>query len=195
MTSIPSLEPGIHIITGSAKSGKSHLLRYLMHECRKTFTSGIAFSPCAKVTGELDFIDPAHVHSDYDEAVLMTWLEEQASSPSFCIVDDATCWGSVQLRRLASLARGLAVTFIVLTQYFPSVPPVIRNNAINIFAFDARGSSAVKALFMATHHGIGAESFKSFIAEATSEPYNFMWFNGKSLGLARCPTVIPNFTV
>jgi hypothetical protein len=122
----PSI-PGLIIVCGMQGGGKSHLIRYLMHENRKKFDWGIVFSNTSFSADNFDYIDKRFVHAKYDEDVLANLksiheqLVEKGKKPSaFVIFDDCLFgpqWRSAEFLSLMTQLRHYGITCIISCQY------------------------------------------------------------------------------
>jgi hypothetical protein len=87
--------PGLIIICGLQGGGKSHLIRFIMHENQEKFDWGLVFSNTGFAAENFDYVDKRFVHAQYNEHALANLrsiheqLVEQGRKPSgFVIFDD-----------------------------------------------------------------------------------------------------------
>jgi hypothetical protein len=203
--------PGLIIICGLQGGGKSHLIRYIMHENRKKFDWGIVFSNTGFSADNFDYIDKRFLHAKYDELTLANLksiheqLVEKGKKPcGFVIFDDCLFgkqWRSEEFCALITQLRHYNITCIISCQYPQAISPLFRSNAFQVAMFNMTGKRALEALYESYGQQFDSYTdFKKYLLENTGN-HQFIWYdarNGESTiegryQIVRCPEKIPKF--
>lgn len=206
--------PAVYMICGLQGGGKSHLIRYMMRECRDRFDFGIVFSNTGFVEGNFDYISRPFVHLQYSSGVLHNFkklLEGQieAGKPrrAFVIFDDCITgpqWKCPELVSLVTQVRHYGVTIFISTQYPKAITPLVRTNTWLAIMFAFSTEDSLKALWSnyGQHYG-SYQEFKQYFLAATGKRHQFVVYNAREGGddsrdryrVMICPKTIPEFTV
>lgn len=209
------LVPSLIIITASIGSGKSHLLRYIMNEIKDKLDYGIVFSHTIFDDENLEYIPKKFKHKIYNPDLIKSLMKIQAAQPkktrkrAFVILDDflggkstktSPSWSTCPVfRDLATELRHYNVFVVINTQYINTVPPIIREQALNVAIFNSDTERSLEALYESY-----GQSFKKFnlfrdhILENVKE-HNFLWYSRKVSNMKdrykimNAPKKIPKF--
>lgn len=192
---VTRLEAGVHIICGHQRSGKSHLLRYLMYTSRNRFSGGgIVFSPEA-----MDFVPDEWIHESYSDAALAKWLAARdRKGLSFCIIDGVDGLRSKGLETPAYKAQQDNVALVIVTQSIRFVPSRIRAAACRVYTFGTAGD--IEGLRNLMCPSSSLSDFANVLQGCTSGPYHFVAANAECKYLSKftctvCPAEIPAFSL
>lgn len=212
--------PGVYMVCGLQGGGKSHLIKYIMHENRKKFDFGIVFTNTGFVDANFDYVDERFVHLEYDSEILKNFkdickrrIEASQTNKNvkplcgFVIFDDClegNQWKDKELRSLVTQVRHYNITVIISTQHPTAIPPLFRTNTWQAFMFFMGTEDAMKALHKNYGQMVGTfADFKEYFTEATAEKHQFVAYDSKNGGtdvatrykVLICPSEIPNFRV
>lgn len=198
--------PGLLIINGAAQEGKSHLIRYIMHEKMKKFSYGIVFTQTSHNPKNFDYIPERFKHQGYKPDVLEALLEHQKKNMdkmAFVIFDDCISsesqWRSEVLVQACTQWAQFNLFIILSTQYARKIPPSIRENVSAAVIFYTKGKNTKVALYEA--YGGDYESVKDFqtkllsLLESRSNKFVY-WCSYQTMAgwrLFKAPAVIPKF--
>ena len=205
------VSPGLHIICGLQGGGKSHLIRYIMHEKRRTFNWGIVFTQTKFGGGNFDYIPENFVHAQYSPAKLIALkklqerlIKDGKSPAAFIIFDDCLygkIWNDPELLSLCTQLRHYNITCIISTQYPNALPPPLRTNAFTVSIFQMTTERALKALYES--FGQLFESYTAFrqYIFANTGDHSFLLFDARNGGttvaeryyVMKAPADIPQF--
>lgn len=127
--------PGSFLFLGKSNSGKTYLMKKILHKHRKKFDRVIVFCPI--MNNDYDFLDPKYVIRDKQTLDTIINVQYQLKmqnkhKPLLIILDD---WiGSVDLRhdetfsKLSTNGRHCNITTFYISQFLNRIPPVIRDN-------------------------------------------------------------------
>lgn len=205
--------PGFIIISASQGSGKSHLIRYLIHKNRKDIDYCIVFCNTS-FDASYDYIPKEYVHPMYDEQVLDNLMNIQSKlvkkgikKNAWLIFDDCLFDGqfnSKPFMRLSTQLRHYNITCIISTQYPQIVKPQFRNNCFQVGMFKTSTLNALQALYSSYGQEFNTfQEFKSYLNKATNQQYTFVWFDKtittddiqKKYQISLCPAKIPKFVL
>ena len=142
------------LIIETPGSGKSHLIKYLIHEICSNYSVeySTVCSATAKLNGEYDFIDLKYVHTDWSDDFCEAIIKQQSSGkPAFLVLDDVI--GNVQFnskvfKKLAADYRHFNLRIIVVIQYLNSViPPVVKNCIKAVTWFRQKQELTIKVIY------------------------------------------------
>ena len=205
--------PGFVIINGYMGSGKSHLIKWLVHKYRKQFDYAVVFCNTSFAGDSFKYIDPKFIHPTYEEEKLIAIMDLQADlvkqgvkKNCLLIMDDClddNQFKSPPFKRLCTQLRHYNITCIISCQYPNAIPPRFRTNAFQSAIFFMGTEKALKALYES--YGQMFETFrdfKGFVMKNTGN-YNFILYDSKNLSpkiedkykVYCCPVKIPNFTL
>jgi hypothetical protein len=203
--------PGLIIICGLQGGGKSHLIRFIMHENQEKFDWGLVFSNTGFAAENFDYVDKRFVHAKYDEYALSNLksiheqLVEQGKKPSgFVIFDDCLFdeqWKSKEFRALMTQLRHYKITCIISCQYPHSIEPLFRSQVFQVAMFFMTGERALMALYKSYGQMFDSyNDFKKYLLGNTGN-HQFIWFNARNgatsidgrYQIMKCPETIPDF--
>jgi hypothetical protein len=206
--------PGLVIINGVQGGGKSHCIKYIMHEHQKEFNWGLVFTQTAFNDDNFDYMDKKIVHCRYNEQALIGMkkihesLIKQGKRPrAFVIFDDCIYeekqWRSPVLMSFLTQLRHYNVFCIISTQHANRLPPEVRTNAFGVLIFTMATKRALDALYES--YGMffdNFDAFKRFVLENT-ENHQFIYYNTRiksaqledKYQVMKCPGEIPAFKV
>jgi hypothetical protein len=173
--------PSVHLMVAAPKSGKSHLIKYLIYCLARSrrihyvvVFSGTAFN------NNYDFIPKSYVFSDYDENVLAQIMSYQQTSNKQvlivfddCVAFDHIFRSSQLFNKLITEHRHYKATVFIATQYIYKVSPTIRESCAYYWIFAQRTKRAYEAIY----ETVGCNShdefldFKKFILDNTGDYY------------------------
>jgi len=150
--------PSLILLNAPQGSGKSHLIRYMMYQCRKRFDYGICFSNTFFEDDSFDYIKKKYIHPEYNPDVLSALMkiqsnlieEGKAVKEAFCIFDDcidASQFKCPKLKQLCTQLRHYHITVIFTTQYTNLLPTFMRANAMAVIIFRTDSECNLRALY------------------------------------------------
>lgn len=211
--------PALILLAGKPRSGKSHLLKYLLSLRHPDFAADgivpykwiVVFSG-TKFNGMFSKIVPEkYIYPKFDAALLGRILERQQAMkcPRMAIIFDdclpsagAKGFGSPEFTTLATQFRHYKCDLIIASQYIYKVPPTIRECATHIGMFRATTGRMIDALHeTAGGYFKSAAEFGAFLNASTND-HQFVWFYANSSAESRdeiyvrkkAPARIPEFT-
>jgi energy-coupling factor transporter ATP-binding protein EcfA2 len=179
------LKPGsISLFIARRGSGKTYLMRHLVGILARSRAIRWVevISPTAFNREWSDIVGGRHVHQQYDEAFIEALLAGQARllengtpNPGLLILDD--CLGSVDLRRpvftrLAAAGRHYSITLFITSQHLWGLPPVLRQNADQVFVLGHPNARTVSGL-LEEFSPRGVDSARQLAAEIERVTANF----------------------
>lgn len=147
---------GCIALIGGTGSGKTVLLRDILSHVHKEYDSIRLFSRTAKFQDCYDFMPKHCVTDDYDEAEMLEIWDRQAKAvkagktpKKVMIILDDVIWSpqyrtSKAIKEIATAARHLNITCIVLSQYFTAIHPAVRANLRIAITFFMQSEREVK---------------------------------------------------
>jgi hypothetical protein len=205
--------PGLLIICGLQGGGKSHLIRYIMHENQKKFDWGIVFSNTGFSADNFNYIDKRFVHAKYDEFALANLksiheqLVEKGKKPSgFVIFDDCLFgkqWRSEEFLSLMTQLRHYGITCISSCQYPQAIPLVFRSNAFQVAMFNMTSKPTIEALYNSYGQMFDSYTdFKKYLLEHTGD-HCFVFYDARNGATSlderpkvmKCPEKIGKFQI
>lgn len=150
--------PNLMCVIAKRNSGKSHLLKHLLHGCmkRKQFKWVLVFSATAfngewsKIVGE------KNVYSEFDPVMLEGLLENQAKlvkkkkhKPGLIIMDDMVGTANFKgdtMTKIAIMSRHFGISCWISNQYYSKLPPTIRQNSDVCLILNSIGESIARKL-------------------------------------------------
>jgi AAA+ ATPase superfamily predicted ATPase len=200
--------PSLIIITASIGSGKSHLLRYIIHKIKDKLDYGIAFSHTNFDAENLEYIPKKFIHNNYDPEIIKKLLKIQAAQPektrktAFVILDDFLFdkWPTCKVfNQLITELRHFKVFVVINTQYINKVPPLIRENALNVAMFKSDTERSLTALFESYGQSFeNKNEFKKYLLTKTGD-HKFIWYTRTANNMKdrykimEAPAKIPKF--
>lgn len=170
--------PSLIICAGKPKSGKSHLIKYIIYKYRHKFQYGIVMCKTSFNDG-YDYIPEDFVHSKYDENKIKNLMKLQSKliengiiNDCFLILDDClTCDYNKELfTDLITQYRHYHITVIISTQYIYKVNPTIRECANYAMLFRQSTKRSIEAVYESFGaHFDNYESFKQYITNNTDD--------------------------
>lgn len=209
--------PALYLLCGSQGKGKSHLIKYIMHELQNKFELGIIFTNTFFDDNPFPFIKKKYIYPHYDETALINLMNIQKKciengirNEAFCIFDD--CLEKEQFRSQALLdlctqLRHYHITVIFSTQYCNALPPRIRTNAMSVFIFDSDTRVNLESIYDSYAQRFDSYTlFKNYVFDNLKEKYNFIYYDKTKererdekmediYEIMRCPRDIPDFKI
>ena len=191
MATIAKQFPGLVLLVGSSKSGKSYLLKYLLQYYsidKPIFNFGLVLTG-SYYNYEYEQLPDNAVH-EYNEDLLNDYINQlkarKAKSrggklpASFLVLDD--CLGLVvqskAWRSLISTYRHLNITLFISVQYLKNEASstLVREQTSVLFAFKSTNVNTIKTLYEYYGGSIfdNIEAFKSRFNESTNTKYACM---------------------
>lgn len=84
------------------------------------------------------------------------------------------------MRKLCSTNRHFLISYMILTQYYRAIPPVIRANVSGIIYYPASLAENMKLCDEQCPPGMGKRDFLALVDHATAEKHSFLFINNKS---------------
>lgn len=203
--------PSLILLNATQGSGKSHLIRYLMHMNRKKFDYGIIFCNTHFEADSFDYIDKKFVHPEYNPEVLSNLMKIQAKlveegviKQAYVVFDDciqASQFQCPNLKQLCTQLRHFHITVIFATQYTNLLPTWMRANAMDVIIFKTTSKSNLIALYESYGQEYGNfNDFKNYIMENLGN-YKFIYYDKRHANenieqtykIMICPSKIPKF--
>ena len=190
--------PGVVLICGSQGSGKSNLLQHIMKISQPKLKYGIAFSHTAFRDGNLGYIPQKYVHTQYKPEIMANLMKIQASlpdknrHPAFVVLDDCMIDSWVNCKyfnQMITQVRHYNLFVVITTQYVNKIPPVIRENAMQVCMFKASTKRSINALYESFGQKFETqEEFKQFLYRNT-EDYKFILYKSADVSyvIAKAP--------
>lgn len=186
------LVPSLIIITASIGSGKSHLLRYIMNEIKDKLDYGIVFSHTIFDDENLDYIPKKFKHRVYNPDLIKSLMKIQSEQPkqirkkAFMILDDflggkstkkTPNWSTCPVfTDLLSELRHYNVFIVINTQYINKIPPIVREQALNVAIFNSDTKRSLNALYESYGQSFNSyDLFREHILRNVKE-HNFLWY-------------------
>jgi ABC-type dipeptide/oligopeptide/nickel transport system ATPase subunit len=178
-------------------SGKSQLVKYLLHNYYKKFDKIIIISATEKINQfyqRMPFIDPKFIYDKYDESFIKALMKSMAQvnkgllkgNPKMkhvlLILDDIcssfNTHSSKTLEELFTTGRHYGLAVVIVQQYINSIPPVVRTNCdyICVSQMNKQGLDLLAQQYL--FGNIEEKDFKKLYLQSTSD-YGFMIINSK----------------
>lgn len=179
--------PSLLLINAPQGSGKSHLIRYIMHNLRKKLDYGIVFTNTLFEDDSFDYINKKYIHPEYNPDILSSLMKIQSNlveegniKEAFVIFDDcidAAQFKCPKLKQLCIQLRHYHITVIFATQYTNLLPTWMRANALDVVIFRTDSECNLKAL----HSSYGQlfnnfNDFKNYVMQNLGN-YKFIYYS------------------
>ena len=203
--------PSLCIINAPQGRGKSHLIKYILHELEPQLDFGIVFTNTSFNEENYDFIDRKYIHPNYNEDVLKSFMsicsgliKRGVKKNAFVILDDVLGdrLNASQFLKLCTQLRHYNIYCIVSTQYSNAIPSNIRANAMYVVIFHQDTQRSLHALY--DSYGQRFENFnafKNYIMKRLGD-HKFIFIDKKITGsiedvfkIYKAPAKIPHFTM
>lgn len=173
--------PSVHLMVAAPKSGKSHLIKYLVYRLAKSRRIDYCVVFCGTTfNNNYNYLPKNYVFSNYNEDVLSQIMQQQQNSNKIvCLIFD-DCVSFEQMFRHSQLFNKLitehrhykALIFIA-TQYINKVSPTIRECCGYYWIFAQRTKRAYEAIYetVGCNSHDDLISFKNFIQNNTGNYY------------------------
>jgi hypothetical protein len=199
------------IINGLQGFGKSHLIKYILYNSRNEFSYGIVFTNTSFAVDSFKYVPKKFVHPEYDENVLVKFMDLQANlatqgikKKAFLVFDDCLDDGqfkSAPFKRLITQLRHYNIYCVISTQYPNAIPPRFRTNAFQVAIFFMSTEIALKALFASYGQLFERyQDFKHYVMSSTGD-FKFIFFETRGTStnplerykIMKAPAKIPDF--
>jgi hypothetical protein len=198
--------PGVVIINGKARDGKSHLAHHLMYHARDYIDYAVSFSTTAFNEENLSFMPAEFKHRGYDTEMMQKVLDKQEALKDLgtiaaIIIDDNSgdgkMWSCKRLALAVTAFYHFRLLVIICVHHINKVPPLIRQNATQVAIFGLDTKSTIKAAYESYGQEFDSlNEFKAFIFRSLSHRYNFIYKDkehGSGWILCRAPAEKPEF--
>lgn len=177
--------PSSFLFLGKTQSGKTYLMKKILHKHRKKFDRVIVFCPI--MNNDYDFLDQKYVIRDKEtlNAIINVQYDlkmENKHKPLLIILDD---WiGSLDLRhdhisesfsKLSTNGRHCNITTFYISQFLTRIPPVIRDN-INYFIVLSVSHQSLDTLYE-YQEMFNKNELTSIYREVKKKPYRGLLFD------------------
>lgn len=207
------------LICGKPKSGKSHVIKYLLYQFTakkdlyKRFSYGIVFCKTS-FNRSYNYVPSEWVKSNFIPNVLENLMKTQASIREqgyvpphvFVVFDD--CLGNKQFKSdlfkdLVQNYRHYNISPILSTQYINRIETVNRECVSHAIVFKQFSRNAIEAIYNSFGQRFDSEKeFKEYLHKNTGN-FKFIFVNNESLDddfneaykIMKAPTKIPNPTI
>ena len=128
--------PGIILVSGPKKSGKTHFIIYLLYSLAKTRKVNYIKVICPTAySNTYDFLEPNQVTEEYNEVEIYELIDTQVAlrkenkiRNAVLVLDD--CIGTANFRshiweKLPTTCRHYNLTIIIVTQHIFCLPPTL----------------------------------------------------------------------
>ena len=197
---LPKL-PASFLFIGKSGSGKSTALYNLLtHKdlLKDYFNYVFVFSPIKTddILKQLELPEESYINEFDEDTVegILTKIEAQIDDRGMddCgkdmqilfifddILNKQKFLKSNTMKKLASANRHMLVSWIILSQYYKAIPPVIRTNASAIVLFPSSLAELERVTDECCEPNMSKKQFMSLLTHATDEPYQFCFINCKS---------------
>ena len=194
---LPSLPFGMAIV-GKSGSGKTQMMLHLMtspYLLKDSFDFIYLFTGVKADTEMIKCLEIPDdcIMNDFDEEQVKTIMDKMERSvekngfkntPSVLFIFDdflnkPKFIKSSTMTKLASANRHLNISYILLSQYFKKLPPVIRTNVAYIAFFPASLQEVIKLAEENTPANMSQKDMIKLVQYATREPYQFLGINNR----------------
>jgi hypothetical protein len=200
--------PGVFVIVGPTREGKSTLIEYVMFKYRERFHYGISESGTAFKSENLRFIPEVFRHQGHDEEMLIAFMNKREELvargvkaeeyPAFLVIEDmaseSTLWGSPTLLKLSTNTSHYGVFIILSTQYPQKIPGAIREQIFQVAIFHLKGVLAKQN----TYEAYGENDFETYalfrnniLKKLPTKSYKFAFYDDfhseKGWRILKCP--------
>lgn len=136
---------GVIALIGSTGYGKTFCLRYILSMIHENYDRFYMFSGTAKLQKDYDFFPKEFIYERYSDSKMEEIWDQNynASDPDRVliilddVINDPEFIKSLVLKKYATGARHIGITVFLLTQYFNSLKPIIRNNLRLVITFES----------------------------------------------------------
>lgn len=186
------------IMVGRSGSGKSTLLYNLMSEMLKDYFDFILiFSPVKTddVLKSLELPDENYIQEFDEDSIssIMSKLEKLLDDDfeknvneckTLFIFDDILSeqklLKSNTMKKIASASRHFNISWIILSQYYKALPPIIRTNASAIVLFPSSRAEIEKFSEEQCLPNMSHQDFVRMVQDSTKKPYSFFYLNHRA---------------
>lgn len=200
--------PSVSILVGKCKSGKTHLLKYLLYElgCKQKIDLVLLFSRTSE-SEQYDFIPQQWRHPDFNLDIFKKIVKMQRRSKRkfnkqaniVLIIDDGNSSSKSKTEDFINLInshRHYNISVILCMQYLSgNVSTNYREVADNCFVFKADTSPGLSGNFNAFFSTLGLNIDQYTSMNASLPRYNFFHINKENGSIKTCiaPHELPDF--
>ena len=203
--------PTLKLFIARRGSGKSHLMKSILHTCmkQKRFEWVYVFSLTAFNKEWSNVVGPKNVCADFSPAWITSLMKAQSKlvekgkiRPGLIIFDDmvgTAKWKDPVITQLAIASRHYHITVWISSQYYTSLPPLIRQNADYCFLLNTINETVSKKLAeeFPTSQYPKWQDLMTFAEEATQDHGVFFINNIGNVKITqyRAPAKLEPFTI
>ena len=195
---LPNLPTGI-VVIGRSGSGKTQAVVTMLTNKRllaDTFDYVYLFTgvkPDRELIADLE-LPPSNIKVNFDESAISTIMKKMEATvdaqgfkntPSVLFVFDDIL-GNVEflksktLTKLATTNRHMNISYIIMSQYYKKLPPVVRTNASFYMIFPSSDIELQKIADELTPPSMSKKQFLELARHATKARYSFLSINSKA---------------
>ena len=172
------------VVIGKAGTGKSTLIKYLLHLKSEFIPVGLCVSGTEESNGfysKNNFIPSLFIHDEYNEEIIQKFIKRQKyankniENPwAFLLLDDCTedkkIFTSKYQQALFKNGRHWKILYILSLQHAMDVSPSIRTNVDGVFIFRETNENNLKNIYL-NYGGVipTFDLFKSFMSSITGD--------------------------
>lgn len=193
--------PSTLLFCGKTRSGKSHLMKYILYGLCKSakFQYGLCICPTAVLSGDYDWLPSKLRHQFYSDELILkifAYQEKNGKKPMFLILDDcigSANWNSAVMKRLLTTSRHYGITIFIATQYMSSIPAIAREQMTYMCIFAQYTARSIKACHESFCQDKTLAEFTEWMTQNTRN-YAFLFREiGSDPSPMRAPALIPKF--
>ena len=195
---LPTLPTGI-VVIGRSGSGKTQAVVTMLTNKRllaDTFDFVYLFTgvkPDKELIADLE-LPPSNIKVNFDESTISTIMKKMEATvdkqgfkntPSVLFVFDDIL-GNIDflkskiLTKLATTNRHMNISYIIMSQYYKKLPPVVRTNASFYMIFPSSDIELQKISDELTPPSMTKKQFLEMARHATKERFSFLSINSKA---------------
>jgi hypothetical protein len=199
------------VVCGKPKSGKSHLIKCVLHKIRKLYPYGLVFTKTSFTQG-YDFVPKQFIHTKYNPVALENLLTIQRSNRTaegasihnaLILFDDCldgAAFKSQLFTDLCTQYRHYGISLIISTQYIYKIPPTLRETAKYAAIFRQSAYKTIEACYESFGQHFTKDEWRSYLMHNTGD-YRFIFITLDSPSenrseiycISKAPDTVPKF--
>jgi hypothetical protein len=209
---LPSIKtPNLMTVIAKRNSGKSHMLKNLLHQCMKAkkFKWVLIFS-ATKFNGEwTSIVGEKNVYEEFNAEMVIALLNKQAdlvkkkkAQPGLILFDDMVGTANFKndvISKIAVTSRHFLISCWITSQYATKLPPLVRQNSDVVLILNSVNERIARII----HEEFPCARFRSwkdvesFFNENTINYGCIMIDNSQecTYSVIRAPPTVPKFTI